>query len=86
LTQLNKVAVLLVVNFNDTPWVTTAADFASIGSGDLGVSTDDSERHLGHDLLVLGNGLFVIKLVAGSFEYLDGVVLNVGKDLSNVSA
>jgi hypothetical protein len=81
LAQLDEVAVLLVVDLDDTPGVATAADLTAIGSGDLGVGTDNGERNLGHDLLVLGNGLLVVELVAGTLEDLDGVVLDIGKDL-----
>ena len=35
--------------------------------------------------LVLGNGLLIIELVAGAFEDLDGVVLDIGKNLASIS-
>lgn len=81
LAQLYKVAVLLVIDLDSTPGVATTTNATAIGGADLGVGTDDSERHLGHDLLVLGNSLLVVKLVAGSLEDLDGVVGDIGKDL-----
>ena len=85
LAELDEVAVLLVVNLNDTPRVTTSADLAAIGAGDLGGSSDNCERNLGQDLVVLGNRLVVIKLVTGTLEDLDVVVLDIRKDLRNVS-
>jgi hypothetical protein len=75
--------VLLVVDLDDTPGVATTTDTAAIGGGDLGVGTNDGEGHLRHDLLVLGNGLLVVELVAGTLEDLDGVVLDIGKDLES---
>lgn len=81
LAQLDEVAVLLVVDLNDTPGVAAATDLAAFGSGDLVVGADNSERHLGHDLVVLGDSLFVVKLVARAFENLNVVVLNVAEDL-----
>jgi hypothetical protein len=81
LAQLDKVAVLLVVDLDDTPGVATATDATTISSVDLGVGTNNGERNLGHDLLVLSNGLLVIKLVAGTLEDLDGVLLDIGEDL-----
>jgi hypothetical protein len=81
LAQLDKVAVLLVVDLDDTPGVATATNTAAIGCGDLRVGTDNGEGNLGHDLLVLGNSLLIVKLVAGTLEDLDGVVLDIGKDL-----
>lgn len=81
LAQLDEVAVLLVVDLDDTPWVAATADLAAFGSGDLGVGTDNSEGNLGHDLVVLGNGLLVVELVARALEDLDVVVLDVAEDL-----
>jgi hypothetical protein len=81
LAQLDEVAVFLIVDLNHTPGVSAATDLAAIGSSDLGIGTDNSERYLGHDFRVLGDGFLVIKLVAGAFEDLDPVVGNVGKDL-----
>lgn len=81
LAQLDKVAVLLVVDLDDTPGVATAADVTTVSSGHLGVGTNNGEGNLGHDLLVLSNGLLIVKLVAGAFEDLEGVLFDIGKDL-----
>jgi hypothetical protein len=81
LAELDKVAVLLVVHLDDTPGVATAADLAAVGVGDLVIGTDNSEGDLGHDLVVLGDGLLVIELVAGALENLDLVVLDVCENL-----
>lgn len=86
LAKLDEVAVLLVVNLNDTPWVTTSANLAAIGAGNLGSGTDNSERNLGQDLVVLSNGLVIIELVAWALEDLDVVELDVRKDLANMLA
>jgi hypothetical protein len=82
LSELDKVAVLLVVHLDDTPWVATTADLAAFGCLDLGVGTDDGEWHLRHDLVVLGDRLLVVELVAGTLEDVDVVVVNVGENLS----
>ncbi len=81
LAKLHEVAVLLVVDLNDTPGVTTAANLAPVGVCDLVVGADNGERNLGQDLVVLGDGLIVIELVPGALEDLNLVVLDVGKDL-----
>lgn len=60
LSELDEVAVLLVVHLDDTPRVATATDLAAIGGGDLVSSTDHGEGNLGEDLVVLGNGLLVV--------------------------
>lgn len=81
LAQLDKVAVLLVVDLDDTPGVATATDATTVSSGHLGVGTNNGEGNLGHDLLVLSNGLLIVKLVSGAFEDLEGVLFDIGKDL-----
>ena len=86
LAKLDEVAVLLVVNLDDTPWVTTSADLAAIGAGDLGSGTDNGKWNLGQDLVVLGNSLVIIKFVTWTLEDLDVVELDIGKDLANLLA
>ena len=73
--------MLLVVDLDDTPWVATATDLATFRSLDLGVGTNDGEGHLGHDLVVLGDRLLIVELVAGALEDVDVVVVDVGEDL-----
>lgn len=82
LAKLYEVAVLFVVNFNDTPRELTSTASAAVGCSDLISGTNNSEGNLGHDLIVLGNGLFIIQLVSGSLKDLDPVVLDIGQNLS----
>jgi hypothetical protein len=85
LAQFDKVAVFLVVDLNDTPRIATTAHFTAICCGDLGVGTNNGERNFGHNLLVLGNGLLVVKLVAGSLKDLNRMVLDICKNLIGVT-
>ncbi len=85
LAQLDEVAVLLVVDLDGTPGVLTATDSTSVGGLDLVGGTDNSKRNLGHDLVVLSNGLLIVELVTGPFEDLDTMVLDVGQDLTDIS-
>ena len=85
LAQLYKVTVILVVYLYHAPRVTTSTDLSTIRVRDLGIGTDNGEWDLGQDLLVLIDSLVIVELVTRTFEYLDGVELNVGKDLSMVS-
>lgn len=82
LAQLDKVAVLLVVHLDETPWVFTSSDLAAVSAGDLGVGTDNSKGDLGHDLVVFGDGLIIIEFISGALEDLDIVVLDIGEDLT----
>lgn len=86
LAELDEVAVLLIVNLDNTPWVTTTADLAAIGAGDFGSGTNNSERNFGQDLVVLGNRLIIIELVTWSLEDLDVVELDVRKNLIKMLA
>lgn len=81
LAQLDKVAMLLVINLDGAPRVLTATDSTSIGSLDLVGGTDDGEWHLGHDLVVLSDRLLVIQLVSRTLENLNTMVLDIGQDL-----
>jgi hypothetical protein len=81
LSKLNEVAVLLVINLDDTPGVSTATNLAAVGTSDLVVGTDNSEGNLGHDLVVLRDCLLVIELVSGALEDLDTMVLDIGENL-----
>jgi hypothetical protein len=82
LAKLNEVTVLLVINFNDTPWVTTSTDLAAVGTGYLRIGSNYSKWNLGNNLVILSNCLLVIELVSWTFEYLDIVVLDVSQDLA----
>ncbi len=85
LAELDEVTMLLVVNLNNTPWVTASADLATIRAGDLGRGSNDSERNLGEDLIVLGDSLIIVKLVAWSLKDLDVMELDICEDLVAVS-
>ena len=81
LSELDKVTVILVIDLDDAPRVPTTANVPTLGARNLGVRTNDSEWNLRHDLLVLGNRLFVVELVARTFKNLNGMVRDVGQDL-----
>lgn len=85
LSQLDKVAVLFVVDFDDTPWVATTADLAAIRTDDLGVGTNNGEGDLRDDLLVFCDRLLIVELVTGSLENLDAMVLDVSKNLDKLA-
>ena len=86
LTQLDEVAVLLVVDLDDTPRKGATTDLAAVGGDDLLVRTNDREGNLGHDLLVLGDSLLVVELVSWAFEDLNAMVLDIIENLAVISA
>lgn len=82
LAQFNEVTVVLVVNFDNTPWVRTAPDFATIRCLDKLIRTDNSERDLASDLFSFGERLLVLVLVGRRLENVNVVVGNIGQNLS----
>jgi len=77
--------MVLVVDLNDTPWILATADLAAFWGADLGISTDNCERYLGEDLVVLGRGLLVIVLVSRTLEDLNVVVVDIRENLQTIS-
>jgi hypothetical protein len=77
--------VLLVIDLDDTPWVTASSDLSTIGTSDLGIRTNNSERNFRHNLIVLSNRLIVVKLITRTLEDLDGVVLDISENLKRIS-
>ena len=73
--------MVFVVDFDDTPGVSSTTDSSTVDGLDLVVSTDDSEGNLRQDLSVFCDSLLVVELVAGTLEDLDVVVLDVCEDL-----
>lgn len=73
--------MIFVVNFNDTPWIRTAADLASVRCRHLLIGTDDCEGDLASYLLSFRDGFVILILVDGRLEDVDVVISNVGEDL-----
>jgi hypothetical protein len=80
LPELDEIAVLLVVNFDHTPWVCSSSDRTTIGSADLFVRSNNSERNLRCDFLIFSNGLLVIVVVDGGLEDTDLMMGNIVQD------
>lgn len=81
LAELDKVTVILVVNLDDTPWVSTTTDVTAIGSLDKLIRTNNGERNFASNFLGLGDSLLILILVSGRLENLNVVVGNVSKNL-----
>lgn len=81
LPELDKVAVLLVVDLDDTPRIRTSTDDATIFKLELGVGANNSEGDLGDDGFVLSKSLLIFVLVDGGLEDTDVVVLNISQNL-----
>ena len=81
LAELDEVAVVLVVDLDDTPGVRAATDLATIRRVDKLVRADDRERNLARDLLSLGNSLLILVLVGRRLKDMNVMVRNVGQHL-----
>jgi hypothetical protein len=77
LAELDKVAVLFVVNFDDTPRVGPTADFSAVWSQDDCIRTDHRERNFARDFLRFCYGLLILVLVGRGLENVDIVISNV---------
>lgn len=84
LSEFDEVAMLLIVDFDNAPRISSSANLASIGSCDFGIGTNDGERNLGHNLGVLGDRLLVVELVARALENLNVVVLDICQNLGSL--
>lgn len=73
--------MLFVVDLNDAPWIATPANFSSVGAGDFRVGANNRKGDLGHDLVVLGDRLIIIELIARTFEDLNVMVFDIREDL-----
>jgi hypothetical protein len=81
LPQLDKVAVLLIIDLDDAPGVLTRTDDPAVLGLDGGVGADDGKGDFRHDFAVFRDCFVVVEFVAGGFEDLDLVVFDVGQDL-----
>ena len=77
LAELDKVAVVLVIDLHDTPRVRTTANLAAVKGLDNPVRANNRERDLAGNLLGLRNSLLVLVLVRRGLEDLNLVVGNV---------
>lgn len=81
LTKLDEVAVLLIVDLDNTPWIRSPTNDTTILRLNLDVGTNHGERNLRDDGLVLSESLLVLVLVDWGLEDADVVVLNISEDL-----
>jgi hypothetical protein len=82
LSELDEVAVLLVIDLDDTPWVRPPAYFTTIRGLDNLIRADDSERNLAGNLLGFSNGFLVFIFICGCLEDVNVVVGNISQNLS----
>jgi hypothetical protein len=60
LPQLDKITMLLIINFNDTPGILPRPNDPSISSFDSGVTAYDCEGDFRHDFAVFGDCFVVV--------------------------
>lgn len=85
LAQLHEIAVILVVDLDDTPRISTTTNFTVVCGLDKVVRANDGEGNLASDLFRLGKCFLVLILVRGCLENLDLVLRDVGEDLELLS-
>jgi hypothetical protein len=84
LSELHKIAVVLVVHLNDTPRIRTSADLTTVGGDYDLIGTDDSKRDLAGNFLRLREGLLILIVISRGLEGVDVVVSNIRKDLRSM--
>ena len=78
LPELDKVAVILIVDLDNTPGVSTATDGSAVWGLDFVVGANNGKGYLAGNLLILGKSFLIFIFVSRSLENLDVVVGNVG--------
>jgi len=84
LAELDEVAVLLIVDLNNTPRVSTATDLTTIGSRHDLVRANNSKWNLAGNLLGLCQRLLILVLVRGGLEYVNLVEGDIRENLSKI--
>lgn len=84
LSELHKIAVVLVVHLNDTPRIRTSADLTTVGGDYDLIGTDDSKGDLAGNFLCLREGLLILIVISRGLEGVDVVVSNIRKDLRSM--
>jgi hypothetical protein len=82
LSELDKVAMILIIHFDDTPWISPSAHLTAIRSSHNLVGADNSKGYFAGNFLVLGNSLFILVFIRGRLEDVDIVMCNIRKDLT----
>lgn len=85
LTELHKVTVVLVIDFNHTPWVGTPTNFSSTRGLDDVVRTNDCEGDFAGNLFRFSNRFLILILVSRCLEYMDIMMGNVSENLAGPS-
>lgn len=86
LAELDEVAVVLVVDLNNTPGIGTTTDFTTVRGCDNLVRTNNGKRNLAGDLLGLSQRLLILVLVSGGLEDVNLVAGDISKNLAKKSS
>lgn len=81
LTKLDKVAVVLVVDLDNTPRIFTSTDCTPVSGRHWRIGTNHSKGDLAGDFLSLCNSLLVLVLISRSLESVDIVMRDISQNL-----
>jgi hypothetical protein len=81
LAKLDKVAMVFVVNLDDTPRIGPPADMMAARRHDDPIGTDHSKRNFTRNFLRFCYGLFILVLVGRCLENVDVVIGYIRKNL-----
>jgi hypothetical protein len=77
LSELDEVTMLLIIHFNDTPWVCSSTNFEAIRGVHNLVRAHNSKWYFAGNLFSLRNGLLIFIVIGGCLEDVDIVVSDV---------
>lgn len=84
-TELLEIAVILVLDFGNTPGILTTLDNTVVTGLDVLLGSDHGERHGSHQAAGMGGGVFVV-LLDGRGVNLDALGFNDGLHLRRKNA
>jgi len=81
LAKLDKVAMFLVIDFDDTPWVRPPANMSVVWCDDDLIRTDHGKRNFARDFLRFCYSLLIFVLVGGGLEDVNIMISYICKNL-----
>jgi hypothetical protein len=85
LTELDEVAVVFIIDFNNTPWIFTATNFTAVRCLDELIRSNNREGNLADNLFRFCDALLIFILVRRRLEDADVVMGNVSENLGKWS-
>lgn len=83
LAKFDKVAMVFVIDFNDTPRIFTSTDLTAVGCINELVGADNCEGNLAGNFLRFGDSLLVFVIISRCLEDVNVMMLDVRQNLQD---